>query len=1526
MSIQLNSRDSEKVNSRLKYWGQQLYDLSGRNRLLFYRDTKSSTATILEPDFKRLFETLVEKGAELSVPLPTRREMIPQELLLDESELAELGQGAVNPDEAPINEQELFTEEANQQEVESEQHGSDIDEIESEPSSNTKARQLKKREILTNHSVPVLNRVMYNLRYLSRTVQEEQGFNILYATFGMLKWREIRDSGFSYAPLILVPLLINRENPNSSYKLRMAEEDIVVNPVLQLKLARDFGFHLPEVTNELSTEQLDEFLSIIRKKIQKFEGWSIDEKTTIGAFNFLTLLLIKDFEKYSDLYGEHPFVQVLSGVKTVEIPMPADVPQARELDDLVDPSNVYQVLDADSSQQEAIEAAKRGLSFVLQGPPGTGKSQTIANIIVESMMAGKKVLFVSQKMAALEVVQNRLDSKGLREFCLEVHNHKMDKRKVVRDLMTSLSHSPLHVRNPEYKVQQKELKQIRDELNSYVRQLHEPRFELGLSLYQAQGRLSQCLDAPVLNFSISALETLSAETLGRMFALVREVSSYPNIIENYEHTRWQGYNRFENSLEEREHIAAQFEVTVDAIESLEQGIRAIVSVYKLPPPETIQDCLDYLFVFTHFQPKIFSPESQNIIDEYAHMNPSFTKFLKNQYLEDASKLQAMGRPGVSLTSEDIAEGLWLVKKIGKRRVLRLFESSADYSNELGDLSMLEEMGAHVVKGFDLALSLFSDRRPGSLAKELEQTPAEAADWFSDAGAHTGELAEWSNFNKVRSECNEAGLADFVDKAIGLKLPPEKWEKAFSRRLHVLFIDKLTADRPLLQKFRGTTQAELIRRFRILDLTTIENSSYEIKHKLYKNKPEWSWMDAGSAETSILRREANKKRRLMPMRKLFLETPNLIQALKPCMMMSPLTVCQLLDPSVYQFDIALFDEASQIPPEYAVSAFLRAKQVIVAGDSQQLPPTNFFQSLEVGDMENEAQDDVVSFESILDVCDGCGFPNKMLNWHYRSRDESLIAYSNYHFYDNRLYTFPNSSFDNPSTGLKFIYVPDGVYKSGSGARYNRKEAARVAELVYEHLLETPQLSLGVVAFSAPQRRMIEAEIEDLRLKYPGLNDLFSYDVAEPFFVKNLENVQGDERDVIILSVGYGRDASGKMPLNFGPINRDGGNRRLNVAVTRSRYMLKLVASIQPEDIDLTRAGSEGAQLLRNYLEAARDGIRAVYHEEKRRAQVEFESLFEESVFTALSERGLQVVPQVGVSQYRVDLAIVDPDDAGRFLLGIECDGPMYYSAMTARDRDRLRQQVLEGLGWKIHRIWSRDWIQNREAEIEKILHTVDVRKAELRSGGNVHELTAESSTQDRIRVLPSAAVDHPQTPPTAVPYQPTKLDLKLLGNGESLLDTSLSNIIDAFQAIANAEGPISINIAKKLVLDAWGTRRGKKIDDRLTSAIYRGQQEKAFTLNGNFLWPLEKRIAPLRIHVQGQPLRPITDIAPEEIEVAVREGVKGAITIGSEDLYRGVCKLFGLKATQENIARVENIVSAMLARDELKLENDKVSRA
>jgi superfamily I DNA and/or RNA helicase/very-short-patch-repair endonuclease len=426
-------------------------------------------------------------------------------------------------------------------------------------------------------------------------------------------------------------------------------------------------------------------------------------------------------------------------------------------------------------------------------------------------------------------------------------------------------------------------------------------------------------------------------------------------------------------------------------------------------------------------------------------------------------------------------------------------------------------------------------------------------------------------------------------------------------------------------------------------------------------------------------------------------------------MSPLTVSQLLDPEIFEFDIAIFDEASQIPPEYAVGTIARAKQVVIAGDRHQLPPTRFFNTIVSDDDEDDYE--IEDYESILNAFDAISLPNKMLLWHYRSEDEALIAFSNYNFYDNRLLTFPNSAKDKKTTGLEFVFVSDGVYRRGKGARNNPIEARRVAKLVFELLEKSPQTSIGVITFSQSQREVVEQEINRLKAEKPELYSLFDYNKEEQVFVKNLETVQGDERDIIIFSIGYGKDEAGKMSMNFGPLNRQGGERRLNVAVTRARKAVKLVTSIKPEDIDLSRTESLGAKLLKSYMKVAKEGVIATFEEETFNPHAEFDSPFEEAVYDALSRRGIILHKQVGVSQYRIDLGVVDSEQPGRYLLGIECDGAAYHSSPTARDRDRLRQQLLEEkFGWRIHRIWSRDWINNPHTEIEKVLSAIEKSKA------------------------------------------------------------------------------------------------------------------------------------------------------------------------------------------------------------------------
>ncbi|WP_375453220.1 AAA domain-containing protein [uncultured Nostoc sp.] len=452
----------------------------------------------------------------------------------------------------------------------------------------------------------------------------------------------------------------------------------------------------------------------------------------------------------------------------------------------------------------------------------------------------------------------------------------------------------------------------------------------------------------------------------------------------------------------------------------------------------------------------------------------------------------------------------------------------------------------------------------------------------------------------------------------------------------------------------------------------------------------------------MRREATKKSRHLPIRELLNHTqkgiPNLVKALKFCWMMSPLSVSQYINPDVIHFDVLIFDEASQLRTEDVVPSIIRSNQVIVIGDNKQLPPTSFFST---GDTQEDIDDeDDASYESVLDECSKFMFGH-MLKWHYRSQDERLIAFSNRHFYESKLVTFPNPV-QNPDLGVSFRHVPDGVYDRGK-RRDNRREAEVVAQLALEHFQRFPEQSLGIIAFSEAQADAIQEQIEILGKDHPTL-ETFCSDNSPKFFLKALENVQGDERDAILLSVGYARDEQGKLSLNFGPLNRQGGERRLNVAVTRAKSKITLVSSIVAGDIDKTRAQSKGVKLLHDYLEYAASGgerLQGNSYTDK----LYFDSPFEEDVYHALVQQGYTILTQVGCSGYRIDLGVVNNDRPGEFLLGIECDGASYHSSPTARDRDRLRQQVLERLGWKIHRIWSTDWFRNKPVQVRLLIERI-----------------------------------------------------------------------------------------------------------------------------------------------------------------------------------------------------------------------------
>jgi very-short-patch-repair endonuclease len=633
------------------------------------------------------------------------------------------------------------------------------------------------------------------------------------------------------------------------------------------------------------------------------------------------------------------------------------------------------------------------------------------------------------------------------------------------------------------------------------------------------------------------------------------------------------------------------------------------------------------------------------------------------------------------------------------------------------------------------------------------------------------LADWIDFRRYWRACETAGLGSFLAAAQRREPMPVNLLELFQKRFCRLWLDAIYGECPQLAHFRGAAHNQAIQVFRELDMGHIKLARTRLAaamasqraaairsadiasafaEPVTRNSSLSAWP---GAELTFLRRELGKKRH-RSIRRIVQGAGSAILALKPCWMVSPLSVSHYVVPDSVAFDLVIFDEASQICPEDAICSILRSTQVVVVGDPKQLPPSRFF-AKSVSDSEaedGEPQEEV--FESILDEC-AAAMPARSLLWHYRSQHESLIAFSNHYFYDGRLYTFPGPQVEH-SNGVRFVYVPEGRYDRGR-SRTNPQEAQRVAELVFEHVARYPGRSLGVVAFSEAQQSAIERELEQRRRQQPDFEPYFDENREVPFFVKNLESVQGDERDVIVLSVGYGKDASGRVYQQFGPLNGAGGGRRLNVAITRARQQVLVVSSIRAEELERLGGRSSGARLLHAYLAYAERGPDTLGLSQTQvalpaeDATISFDSPFEEEVYEALTAHGLEMATQVGCSGYRIDLAIRDLRRPGRYVLGVECDGATYHSTPTARDRDRIRQRHLEGLGWHIHRIWSRDWVRDREGEIRKVLDRI--KELEMPSTPLSHAIPTVSTLSPQTEHPQVTRIRPAEAPRTAVSMTP-----------------------------------------------------------------------------------------------------------------------------------------------------------------------------
>lgn len=1130
---------------------------------------------------------------------------------------------------------------------------------------------------------------------------EERGLETLYITLGIAAW-PASDKGRHYAaPVILLPVKLESDaRSDASARITITGEP-QLNTVLLHVLTSDFGIQIEaqEVVDPSDTDNAWSMTSVfaqIQKLAGAIAGFEIAPTAYLGNFSFQKQTMVQDFEDHPNVFAAHPIVAALAGDSAAQqLVRPDAAPTDHRLLDHLPVEQEYLILDADSSQQSVLQDVLAGRNLVIQGPPGTGKSQTIANIIAACIAQGKRVLFVAEKRAALDVVAQRLQDSNLGHMLLDIHNAESSRKQFVQRMAETLQ----AVRTvPEVPTEQlhAQLADYRRELNAYVASQHRPLPQYGLSAFEVRGKLLHLQRAAIssqVRWTAGALQHMTSAVIAEIARSLQEASDDAALFFGTSASSWNGVNRPIHNVTGLTTALSWLQANMTFLQA---HLHADCDALGISAPRSIDELAtlrEMMARIGRLHERYYSSLwDQDLEAWYATCAPALRSRV-------AASWESATQPAIRATVKRMGAlrrvpriGHWnlLMDLVAARHILHEWQQRTHGASPPTVFPWLVNDGEATKRLQHSLISLQTVlNRTDLLHLPLSELETLVGALLDDVST----LLRLQRLDQLTQEIERQGAGAILAEIQHRRSPPEHWVQQLQYAWYnSVLLDAQSAEPTLLRD--GKQQDRHVHAFRAADDEHIRTNAGRIARRHAEQVI--ATRNAYPDQDTLVRRESEKKRKHLSLRKLLAQAPDLMTALFPCWMASPLSVSQLIDTNRPYFDVVIFDEASQILPEDAIPSLVRGKQVVVAGDKFQLPPTTFFaESIEDAAQDEEA-DATVGFESFLDLMSATFGPDRYLEWHYRSRDEALIAFSNHYIYHNRLLTFPGVE---QTPAITFIQIPWEVGHDVQ-AESASAEVRRVVDLMIEHARRHPHQSLGVIALGITHARRIQAQLDERLRRDTAIDDSF-FDPAqsERCFIKSIEQVQGDERDAIILSVGRAKDRTGRLAHTFGPINQEGGERRLNVAVTRARQRMTVVASFSHEDIDLTRTASKGVEFLRNYLAYAASGGQRLGERIEQTVPL---NPFEEDVRVALSARGLHLAPQLGVGQYRIDFAVQHPDIPGRFLLAIECDGASYHSSPTARDRDRLRQQQLEGLGWQFLRIWSTDWFTRRSAEIERIV--------------------------------------------------------------------------------------------------------------------------------------------------------------------------------------------------------------------------------
>lgn len=1555
-------RDLPEVNENItkqKLWERKLLDFSLRNTLLNFRPNKNSLQ-LMAADLGQLEDKLSDGKDFRIMELPSEWTISLRDTKLFEIE----------------NEKDL------------------IQSIATEEFKSNRIRTfLTEEELIKN---------LKNIYRSAKVSIEENGTNTLFLALGFLRWFESDLSEKSrYAPIVLVPVDIVKNSRDKGYVIRSRQEDAQINITLLEYLRQIFGLKITGLDPLPADEHgidLPLIFHTIRQAVMGKKRWNVENMAVVGLFSFGQFVMWNDIRNRSQELEANKIVSSLIDGKMNWQPEEQTI-SLENLDSQIKPDEMAIPMSADSSQMMAIVAAAAGQSFVLHGPPGTGKSQTITNMIANALYQGKSVLFVAEKMAALNVVQNRLASIGLDPFCMELHSNKTNKSNVLKQLNKALEVG--RIKEPEeYKSTAYRIHELRKSLNEVIEALHCKR-DYGCSLYEAieKYQANKSLKGKI-NLSKDIVDNISESSIAKWNELLREFSVAIGDVDKYETNPLKGFEGTEYSIELRDEfqdaldniigMAADARLCLKKVSEwidigddiLEETLSEFVCIgelinnnaptlKRLIVSEDFDTIIEQIKILCHngmiynniseellniFEKQVFDYNLNDAMIRLrkADMSWFLPKAMGKRSLVKELKLYAKNPASISADSlatyydklmhmQEVKSKItqvnsatleyigtlylgvdtnWqlLQKAVEKASLIHNFLAGVDkckqnkYLEKISSPENTVEItnAILILNKFIVAVKQMCDKYHINLSYI-----SDSKDWLTSItkvimayNENISELKNWIAVQQKSKQLKEMGLVSIVMAWRQGDVDKDNIYNVFEANLYYMLILKTISSDDRLKEFHGKQYedmieqyGELIEKFRVL---TIQ----ELVAKLSANVPVSGAESASSSEIGILKRAIKSNGRMLSIRRLFDEIPNLLRKLCPCMLMSPISVAQYIDPSFPKFDLVIFDEASQLPTCEAVGAIARGDNVVIVGDPKQLPPTNFFSSNRV-DEDNMDKEDL---ESLLDDCLSVSMPQEHLKWHYRSHHESLIAYSNIKYYDNKLYTFPSPN--DLVSEVKLIHI-DGYYDKGK----TKQNKAVVDEIIRR--LQDEQLrndSIGVVTFSSVQQNLIDDMLSDAFVKYPELEE-FDRASKEPVFIKNLENVQGDERDVILFSVGYGPDKEGKVSMNFGPLNKDGGWRRLNVAISRARKEMIVYSTLRPEQIDLSRTRYDGVEGLKGFLEFAAKG-KSVFSTKADEAAKPVDSLVV-MLADAIRKMGYDVKCNIGCSEYKMDIGVVNTKRPDTYMLGILLDGENCKEVATSKDRFILQPNVLKSLGWKIMRVWTLEWLDNPEKvlrDIKEQLENANCVDAEFKETNAVpkKEIIFEKIENAEVEDLQSVATKY------------MTFDGGSMGLSNDFYEERTKSVIASLiQNIINQEAPISRKALMRKVSSAWDiSRTGNRVEACFESAMSMVQKKITIDMENIFYWKVEQipeSYDIYRVEDQYGNKRNMDDISSYEIINAVREVLIQQISLSKTDLIRETAKKFGFTRLGSVIeVAVNNAIKCAVERGILAvLEGDKV---